>query len=550
MLTYSQKKLAIDTNGKLTVQEYAKLRQEKGYQLISNFDTISKNPLLVYAATFKNNKFGIIDDYGKEIIKNEYENIVGIHSTNSPLTAFHDHFFLKKDQLWAISDHSGKIITPFKYEMLYYEEYENSEIFDSSKEWKPPINMDSIFKAKLNGAYMYLNTKGEKIEHSQRSNRLQFEEKTEDPSNFGIPKELGTAKPLTGNLYLITTKKEKPLQGIYDKSLKKMIIPPDFNYVVLHQAMFFSANKDEGTYAYDLHGKLISREIMAFYSDGGSDKIPVIIAHNKNQKSAVFSKDWKALTEFIYDRISPSNHFIKAVIEGKNQQPQEDYLTLEGKKIKINTEYDRLIYQTNEYDRKTESFLFLLKKGKYALVNNQGKLISDFVYESIFPECFASHGEFSFDPGFHGTGSPNQYIYFKKEGKAGIMDNDYNIILNNEYDIILKSDVDNYVYICKKTASGSYKWGVYNVKQKKEIITPQFEREIRNTSDFFTVFKNGKYGLYDTTGKEILPPEYNREVRVNTFFKGLSSLCQEYDIPAGYVDSFGNMVNLNLQTSK
>ena len=530
-------------------EEYARFCREKGYQAISSFDTVSLKPPLVYAATLKNNRFGIVDVYGKEVIKNDYDMIVGIYSTNSVLTAYHDHFFLKKNDLWALSDQYGSLLTPFIYQAMYYEDYRPEGKFVSSGKWHPPVNKDSVFKAKLEGKYVYLNTKGETIPYTPGKNRPASQDGSgEDPGNFGIPQDIGKAERLNDHLFLITTTdKAKPLQGVYDLSLKKMILPAEFTYVALHQSGFLSANKEEGTYAYNLKGNLISKETVACYSEVGNEVTPVIIAHGKNGKSALFSKNVKPLTDFIYDEIKPSAPFIKGIIKNKNGEPEEDLMTLEGKKIKISTAYDRLVYRTNEYDRKAESFLFLMKKDKYAIVGSEGKPISDFIYDDIVPECFIDgRGPVISDSYFFSTESPNRFILFKKDGKTGIMDNRYRIMLNNDYDEIRKSQLPDYVYINKRTASGN-RWGVYDIKRRKEIISPQFDRPITNSGSFFSVLRNGKYGLYSTEGKEILPPEYSREVRTNTLFRGLHSLCQQYDIPAAYVDSGGTVVLLDLK---
>ncbi|WP_390452683.1 hypothetical protein, partial [Chryseobacterium sp. Alg-005] len=172
IISYAQQKLETDKSGNLTQAAYSKLKKEKAFDGISQFDTISQNPLLIYAVTLKNNMLGVVDIYGKEIIKNEYEEIAGIYSSNSALPAFHDYFLLKNDKGWAISDHKGKIITPFKYQMVTYEEYKEVGRHKSPKKWPLPIYRDSIFKARLEEKYIYLNVKGEEIQYSQRDDRL------------------------------------------------------------------------------------------------------------------------------------------------------------------------------------------------------------------------------------------------------------------------------------------------------------------------------------------------------------------------------------------
>lgn len=119
----SQKKLQTDKTGTLLQSEYVKLKKEKGYDGIGKFDTISLNPLLIYAGTVKDNKLGVIDLYGKEILKNEYKQIRGIYNTWTGLPGYHDHFLLQNEKGWAISDYYGSPKTPFIYDHLWFEEY-------------------------------------------------------------------------------------------------------------------------------------------------------------------------------------------------------------------------------------------------------------------------------------------------------------------------------------------------------------------------------------------------------------------------------------------
>ncbi|WP_294247334.1 hypothetical protein, partial [uncultured Chryseobacterium sp.] len=100
---------------------------------------------------------------------------------------------------------------------------------------------------KLDGNYVYLNTKGETIPYTPVKNRLASQDLSgEDPGNFGIPQDIGKAERLNDHLLLITTtSKANPLQGVYDLFLKKMILPAEFTYVALHKSGFLSANKEE-----------------------------------------------------------------------------------------------------------------------------------------------------------------------------------------------------------------------------------------------------------------------------------------------------------------
>lgn len=550
VFSYSQKKLETDKNGNLIKSEYSKLQKEKGYDGISQFDTISLHPVLVYASTLKNNQFGIIDIYGKEILKNEYQAITGMYKSTSPLPEFHDHFFLQKDYKWAIADNYGKIITPFIYETLIYEEHEYIERPASSKRYRVSIYKDSIFKARTDASYIFLNTKGEKIQHTQRqgNDRLQFRTK-KNPDNYGVPKNYGIAKPLSDNLFEVS--KDEKLFGLYDKSLKKLILPVEFTYVALGKNVpFLSANKAEGTYAYDMKGNLILKEPTGYFLEGGNKNTPVIIVNNLNKKAAIYSKSFKPLTDFIYDRVSPYNYFLKGTIEGKTPKEAKTVLmNLEGKPIKFNVAPEDVIFRNNSYDDVNEAFITLRKTNKLAIVNNQGKVISDFIYDEIIPECFVAPGKSGiYEEYFMTANHPNHFIYFKKDNKYGIMDNDYNVILNNTYDMITESMIDNFIYIAKRTSTG-LKWGVYNVAERKEIIAPQFDDMIKNSENFFIVNANGKYGIYNIQGKEVLPVQYSSRLSVDKLFNGMYSFYEVYKQPFAYLDSLENIIKVHVQSA-
>lgn len=545
---FSQKKLETDKNGNLIPTEYLKLLKEKGYDGVGQFDTVSLNPVLIYAPTLKDNKFGIIDIYGKEILRNDYQSITGMYKSTSPLAEYHDHFFLQKDNKWAISDNKGTIKTPFIYEALIYDEHEYIERPPGSKKYAVSIYKDSIFKARTETNYIFLNIKGEKIQHTQRqgNDRLQFRT-TKNRDNYGVPKEYGVATALNNNLFKVD--KDNMLFGVYDKSVKKFVIPVVFSYIALGRNFpFLWAKKAEGVYAYDFKGNQISKEPTAYFLEGGNENNPAIISVNQNKKAAVYSKNFKQLTDFIYDKIEPYNYFLKGIIEGKTPQETKTVLmNLEGKAIKFNVPPEDIIFQNNEYDDINEAFITLRKNNKLAIVNNQGKVISDFIYDEITPECFIDSSPSGFYDTYSVTSNrPNRYIYFKKDNKYGIMDNNYDVILNNVYDQITESMIGNFVYISKNTPTGS-KWGIYNIIERKEIIAPQFDSAIKNSETFFVVSTNGKYGLYDTLGKQVLPLQYSSRLSVDKLFNGMYSFFEIYKQPFAYLDSLGNIIKVNPQ---
>ena len=74
----AQKPFKINSEGELSKSQYEKLLKSKGYDAVSNFDTVNVNPLLIYAVYVKKGKLGILDHTGKEITEAKYDRIWGL----------------------------------------------------------------------------------------------------------------------------------------------------------------------------------------------------------------------------------------------------------------------------------------------------------------------------------------------------------------------------------------------------------------------------------------------------------------------------------------
>ena len=563
MFAFGQNSLKINEEGQLSNRAYKKLAKKNGYDLISKFDTVSYTPSLIYALTFKNDRLGLIDIEGKEILANEYDDIVGLGRTNSIVSEYHDYILLKKDNRWAVATIDGRLITEFKYEWLKVEKSRQVDARKNKPEarWKIPIKKDSIFKASYDCndygcKHLYIDTKGQQIQHFGQEEQDRYWEKhghypksanrpKKKDHNFNIPKALGKATVYKDHLFKITAKKNNAYhKGIYDTLAKKLILPVEYTGIRrAGQLPYFFASKSGDSFILDsLGNRMTEIPLKNAYEIGASDNV-AIIARDQNNKLAILSKSCQALTEFKYDNISYSNTLILGRVA--KQYQLMDY---NGKEIKFEEAYDRIRFKTNKGGGYLESFVYLEKDKKFAIVSETGKLESGFDYDRIIPECFVSSGKYTLSEEFNMVANhPNRYIFFKKDGKYGIMDNDYNVILKNDYDMVLESRVVGFVYIGKKVENESaYKmlWGVFDVLNKKEIIPTQFDARINNTSTFFLVKENNKYGLIDKYGKEIFPRVNEQEISATYIYKGLFSFEKKYKVPFAFMDSTGKIVTL------
>lgn len=536
--------------------------KEKGYDLISSFNKISTNPILLYALTMKNGKLGLIDSSGNEILKNEYNDIVGIEETKSPFYEYHNHLLLKKGKKWALTNISGKLLSKFEYDFISFEKSKKIDERQFPNNRSISIFKDSIFKAYLDPygtKYVYLNLKGEKINFLGRQEQMEEEEKQRRSlsnqnkeirlnikgNNYNIPKELGEAKPYENHLFEVKkVKNKKYLKGIYDTIQKKIIVPIEYDFFQytpkVSKENYFIVSKNKKKYFLDASGKKINNLSFKNIREIRGSKTSAFVVTNEEGKKAIFDMNFKPITDFLYRYISHSNTLILGTIDKKYT-----LLNFKGETIKFNVEYDRIILKTNEYKDIVESFHFMSKDGKLAIIDKEGKLASNFDYEKIIPECYVISGNYSLHEEFNMTANhPNRFIYFKKDGKYGIMDNNYNIILDNDYDMILESIFTHFVYLGKKigTNSRKNKWGIYNVKDRKLLVPIQFNSWIYRSDSFFVVHKDNKYGVYDKKGDVLLPLEFEERISVEKLYNGLYSFSfYTKGVPFAYKDSSGKV---------
>ncbi len=98
-------------------------------------------------------------------------------------------------------------------------------------------------------------------------------------------------------------------------------------------------------------------------------------------------------------------------------------------------------------------------------------------------------------------------IAVKKESKMGIIDKSGKIIIPFEYDNVYTHYQVNNAFPALKKENGKNLFGVIN-SQNKAII-PIIYDEMLMDSNLIKVKKDGKWGLFDLSGKQILPNEYD-----------------------------------------
>lgn len=202
----------------------------------------------------------------------------------------------------------------------------------------------------------------------------------------------------------------------------------------------------------------------------------------KNGKSGIYNQKGKATIPLEYETVSKLKEGLYCV---GSKGSGYGVLTIEGKEV-LPIEYENSLYMVNDKYLQTE------KDGKYGWIDFEGVTILPFEYEEINLYNY-----------------PTTHWMFKKKGKWGIMDNDFQVVLEPRYDSMRKRNGFLHVKLGEKV-------GFYNRKFK--LIVPIEYKEIEFLSrSLFKVRAGdfGQYGVIDSLGNLLLKPEYRYVQSVN-----------------------------------
>lgn len=152
----------------------------------------------------------------------------------------------------------------------------------------------------------------------------------------------------------------------------------------------------------------------------------------------------------------------------------------------------------------------------------------------------------------------NSYMSAYSNGKWGVINSKGEAVILPNYDeMILVPDPSKPVFICTSDVNienGTYNSFAINNEGKKLFESYEKVEALQNMdtngvvfydTNALKVYKNGKYGLINLTGKELLSPEYDS---INPLNKIKNSLLTVKDGKYGLVDNSGNSIIDNLYT--
>ena len=193
-----------------------------------------------------------------------------------------------------------------------------------------------------------------------------------------------------------------------------------------------------------------------------------------------------------------------------------------------------------------------MKKGsQYGLVDFKGQVLLVPNYELLLPECVVYPNKpISIHEPWQWSQTNNRYYFFEKDGKMGVMDSAFNIIVSNKHLDIQKNYWKDYLNI--RTATG---WGLYSFSKKKFTIPPIYEKPISgDSSSFLFVHKNKQLGIVNGEHQTLLPTAYPSNPQMNeVMYKGILALgygsfnaIKRQHQTIIYVDAYGQSIKIDL----
>lgn len=251
----------------------------------------------------------------------------------------------------------------------------------------------------------------------------------------------------------------------------------------------------------------------------------------KDKKYGAINIKGKIIIKPEYDQISIDNYYnsetmYKAsgfIVKKKNEDSYKyGYINSKGKML-LPPEYTE-ISRINEIIDDKNVYLLVLKEGQAGVVKNN-KVVLDFEYEDISYNIF------------------NNMFIIQRNSKSGIADIKGKVIIQPEYDSIMFGGIyvnaikdgevtvldingkkldNNNIYAKLPTTNPNYyitidKNEIYRIVDKDNNIKIEnnytYIEHIKD--DYFIIYKNGKNGIIDLSGKSIADLKYNSIFKIS-----------------------------------
>lgn len=518
----AQQNFPLNQYGEVPDNSLNSLAKARGYELVSAFDTVSRQPLLIYAQYRKNGLFGILDINGKEVTAALYHTIPGLDRSSTPnLFRYPKNFIVEEKGKFGLISNTGKQLIPAKYEHLYYKSRDSLHytIVEGEKEWSVDAKGKKIVLPPEKDPWEQNTSSSEEEQQLSADGKTYYLKNYWTGQKTTVP-NLGTVIQNYGNTVIF--KNEQGKMGLYLVSNKKLGIPFEYDEIVYGLPGYYKIRKGKLQGAADSIGQIkipLVYEHIGFTSGG-------VNAYAAG-KYSLYNYQLHPLSDEKFDRIMYSGQ--KGLILQKDGK--YGLMSTTGK-ILAGFDYEAMEVP-EDHDLKY-SIILARKDGKYGVMDFSGKIYTEFKYDRIIPESLVFSDSRSLEPVFNGyANQPNLFHYVQINNTWGLLDNDFQPMIEPSYDYFLES-YDRSVLFAKKNG----KWGMIDVKTQQPLIPFIYDSPIEYKNGNYRVKQNNQYSLLNREGKLLVSLE-NAGMNSEQIYKGLWKLSSYQDRVFYFIDYAG-----------
>lgn len=333
----------------------------------------------------KDNKYGLINFKGRELLKCEYDSIEALQGVENV-------FVINRDQKAGLSDNFGNIIVDTKYKQI-------KAISENNKKEFIIINEEGKCGIALSDKTISIECKYDDIKQITANNTYVVKTNNKwqiinEDKSINIEDGFDDVIEMTGDYIVI--KKGKSYGVINSKGEEK--IPTEYSMIEYSFGENFIAQKDNKCGVIDTNNE-IKLEFIYEQIEYRKDA-DLFVATKDEDETIIINREFNEKLTGIISKVDSEKGYIKIYTNGEYKYYN---FKLEEKQ---NTE----IFPNNT--------LYLSKNnGKYGYINKQGQVIVDYIYDDAKEQ--------------------NEYGYLSvnKNGKWGSLDKDGNVIEEPKYEL-------------------------------------------------------------------------------------------------------------------
>lgn len=472
--------------------ENAKILNENKQEILTNYANVQPIRLKNIASSFmyektvltyeKNEKIGLIDFEGKEVVAPIYEQIESLPYKEGEL-------LVKQQEKYGVVNIKGNILVECNYDQITIDNYYTDENGYKYAGYIVSSKTEEGYR------YGYVDINGKEILNPEYNQLSRITDIKEDEKPYFITAKNGQYGVLKKEELIINNEYQSIRYDkssdifIVEKSKKygatnkdgNVIIPIQFNQIDI-TGIYLYARKGTVTEVYTREGQLTNRDNNIAILKTDNQQYRIKIDNSNGTKYSIVDKDENSLIENDYSYIDylfgeyfivSSNNGKLGVIDAKgNQKLEIKYDSIEiiqgTEMIKTTVTKDKLtqIYDSNlSFIGEMNNAIVEENKQYIKMYNETQTIYYDFTGKEIKNTQILS----------------GQKLYAnEKDGKWGFVDSNGNVIVENDYD--------------KSTDFNSY--------------------------GFAGIRKDNKWGIVDQTGNVVLQPEYEFSSSIEPSFVG------------------------------